>query len=239
MNKVLRTCIAMAAFAAFLVMPSIVLAANEATVTHPTGTTAPVGLNIIGTNKETNGSHVAVAITDVNGNVLGQCTTATITGELTKNTHEAVEVDFTSAEFKGTPGVSPHTSHCSSSFGTITWTISSAANGLPWCLRSTNAMVTNDEFEIRGGKCTEVARPIRFILHSSLAGECTYQRTPSLAGHYSTHPEDASLHVSKQEFPKVAGGAVCPSKWFLDLTLRLSAETSPGVETGLWISKVS
>ena len=238
MNKAIRRGIVLAAFAAFLVAPSLALAVNEATVTHPTGTTAATPLNIIGTNKETNGTYVISTLTDGNQNILAQCTTATLTGTLTKNTHAAVEAEITSADFTGTPGVVPHTTHCASSFGTITVTTNPATNGLPWCLRSTNTMAS-DEVQVRGGKCSEAARPIRFILHSSVAGECTYQRTPAVIGKYTTHPEDAIIHVEKQEFPLIAGGIFCPTKGFLDLTQRLSAETTSGVETGLWIDKIS
>jgi hypothetical protein len=231
MNKVLKTCIVMAAFAAFLVVPSIAAAVNEATVTAPTGTNLAAGSLIRGTNKETNGTHVIATLTDVNGNVLTQCTTATLTGTLKENSGTSVKGEVTAAEFIGTPNVTPHTTHCAG-IGNITVTTNPATNGLPWCLRSDNTMLT-DEFQVTGGECAKAPRPIRFILHSGLAGECTYERTTPVVGTYTTHPEDAILHVSKQKFTKVGGGGFCPGEGFLDLTQRL--ETHAGA--GVWISK--
>lgn len=229
-KKIIMACMAVAALAAFA-MPSSAIG-QEITVTHPTNTVAATPLKIIGTNTD-----IVSKLTDSSGNSLAECTFVKMTGTLEKNTHPEVSGTITTAEFKGTPGVTPHTAHCSSSFGTITVTTNPATNGLPWCLRSASTMAA-DEVQIRGNKCSEAARPIRFILHSSVAGECTYERTTAVVGKFTTHPTATSITVTAQEFPRVAGGIFCPTKGFLDLTMSLYAETEGENETPLWIDPI-
>jgi len=241
MSKLIKLCFGLAALASLTaLLPATASASNKATVTHPTGTIAPVPLKIISTNRETGGPHIVSRLTDINGNTLAACTTVTLFGTLIKNTHPAVEANITAAHFKGTPGVSPHTEHCEGSFGAVTVTPSttkSIVNGLPWCLRSTEAMKT-DEFQVRGGLCTEAARSIRFILDAAFGVECEYERTTPVVGTYTTHPTHAILHVEKQKFTRIRGGFPCPAEGFLDLTQQVFAETSAGVESPLWIDKV-
>ncbi|HEX5593215.1 MAG TPA: hypothetical protein VFX35_07700 [Solirubrobacterales bacterium] len=225
-KKLIMACMAVAAIAAFA-LPASASASKMTleegnTVLDPTGKTctpALPGICIRGTNTD-----VAPGLTDANGNTIMECTNLSMTGSLEKNTHAAIEGTIHSFTLNGTPGVTPHTTHCKSTFGTITPTTAIATNGMPWCLRSTEAMAP-DEMQIRGNGCTAAARPIRVILDSSLAGECTYERTAPIVGVVTTTPSPALLHTSKQEFPKIAGGFLCPAKTFLDFTMSLYTDT--------------
>jgi hypothetical protein len=82
-----------------------------------------------------------------------------------------------------------------------------------------------DEVQIRGNECAAAARPIRFVLDSSVAGECTYERAGAVIGKVSTTPNPALITVEKQEFPKVGGSFLCPAKGFLDLSMTLYTDT--------------
>ncbi|HEX5593212.1 MAG TPA: hypothetical protein VFX35_07685 [Solirubrobacterales bacterium] len=225
-KKIIMACMAVVALAAFA-LPASASASKMTleegnTVLDPTGKTCTPGLPgicIRGTNTD-----VVSTLTDANGNPVAKCTNVSMTGSLEKNTHAAIEGTIHSATFNGTPGVTPHTPHCESTFGTITVTTNPGTNGLPWCLRSTEAMAP-DQVQIRGNACTAAARPIRFILHSSLAGECTYERSAAVVGEITTTPSAAQIHIDKQEFPRIAGGFLCPAKGFLDLTMSLYTDT--------------
>jgi len=238
MSKLFKAFMGLAALMALsALLPGSALAA-KATVTHPTGTTAPVPLNIIATNvNPSTKTHSVAVLTNEAGEPLTECTTATLTGTLTKNTHAAIEGNITSADFKGTPGVTPHTTHCKSTFGAITVTTNPATNGLPWCMRATEAMAA-DEIQIRGNECAKAARPIRFVL-DVIGTECVYERTTPVVAKYTTHPSQAQVTVTKQEFPRVSGSFICPTKGFLDMTMWLYAETTAGTEQPLYIDPVA
>lgn len=148
--------------------------------------------------------------TDSAGNILGECSGGALESELVKNSGTAMELDITSAGFTGTATEGK----CTSTFGSIAVT-TAVANGLPWCLRATNAMEA-DEYQVRGGKCSEAARKIRFILDSNTVGECTYSRTSALAGTFTTSPAVAELTISKQEFTREGGSILCPASMKLD-----------------------
>ena len=89
-----------------------------------------------------------------------------------------------------------------------------------------------DEFQVRGGLCSEAAREIRFILDSTTAGECTYGRTAAIVGKYKTDTlvdenSDAIMTITTQEFTKKAGGILCPSIGRLDMSFTLETDKSP------------
>jgi hypothetical protein len=226
-KKTIMACVTVTALAAF-VLPATASASrmtieeNGVVLNPAAGSCTGVSgtICIRGTNTD-----VVPKVTDANGNPLMECTNVSLTAYLLKNTHAAIEATIHSATVNGTPGVTPHTTHCKSSFGTITVTTTPATNGLPWCLRSTEAMAA-DEVQIRGNGCTAAARPIRLLLDSSLAGECTYERSAAIVGEVTTTPNPALLHFAKQEFPKVAGGFLCPGKTFLDFTVSLYTDTA-------------
>lgn len=221
-KKFITACMAVVAFAAFGVLPTFASAANSPQLTHPTGTLLAKGTKIKGTNiGET-------LMTDTSGNVLTRCTSATLTGELTKNESNTVEGNVSSAAFSG----SGTEGRCTATFGDSIVNPNPATNGLPWCIRSTSTMA-EDEVQIRGNACSSASRPIRFILTTSV-GECAYERTTAIVGTYTTdtaanNNSDAVVHISKQLFTLIGGGTsgfFCPSEGLLDMSFTLETDTS-------------
>lgn len=233
MKNVIRASIATMAFAAVFVVPSVASASPE--LTHPTGTTAPVGTLI--EMKNVAHSSTPKAFTTVSG-AMGtfECATTTLTGELTKNSGTQIQANITTAEFRGTPA-EPNSAHCWQFGGyAVTLTPNHTQNpthngigSLPWCFTVEGAQ---DEFSIRGGKCSEAARPLVFVYHSAVAGACTFQKSV-LSGTYTTHPSDAIFTVQKENFTKVTGNVFCPGAWEMVWAFTM---TTDGNNTPLYIS---
>ncbi len=200
-SKLTTVCVAIAAFAAFAVLPAVASASPE--VTYPTGTRLAVPSLIRAHNLGN-----TVMTTSV-GSI--ECSKSVITGTLTKNNGTKIEGNIETATFNGTESEE----RCSGPIGAVKVTNPS----LPWCLASG----ASDTFEVRGGKCTEEPRAITFILHSALTGECKYTKA-SVAGKFTTHPEDAILTISEQEFTKEAGGIFCPGSGKLDMSFTLERD---------------
>jgi hypothetical protein len=186
--------------------------ANAVELAYPTGIRLATGNTLeaqnVGEARATGGS----------GSSLWSCNTASVTGALVKNGGGTVEADLESLSFSGTAAEG----RCTSSFGNLKIT-AGVENGLPWCLRSTPVMAP-DEFQLRGGKCSEAARQIRIVVDSSAIGECKYSRGSAIAGTFSTHPDDAVLTISAIEFVKDGGGFFCPSSKWIDLSLTLERD---------------
>jgi hypothetical protein len=223
-KNILAVCTALAAFAAFSVMAPA--ASANPVLTHPTGTVLKTGVlidgTLIGASKLTSGS------TDP-GTTLLECSKATITGELTKNVTTgtpSIESNITKAEFAGTGA----NGECTGNFGNAT-VITTGSNGVPWCLKSIKA---TDEFEVRGGKCSEAARNIAFIIDGTNTGSCKYEKA-SFVGTFITHPEDGRLNLTHAgPALKVEGGVLCPSSGSLDMEFTL--ETDTGTAEPLYLS---
>jgi hypothetical protein len=205
---------------AVLALPSVASSAPE--LTHPTGTRLPVGTPLQLTNVG------EMKPTDPSGSILYSCTRALLTGELVKNNGSEVEATITKAEFTGTGG-------CTSTLGGITVT-TGGANGVPWCLRATPLMAA-DEFQIRGGKCSEAPRKISYALDG--AANCTYTRSEPLKGTFTTDtgvsPSDGVMQLVSQAFTKESGiGFLCPTEYKWDFTFTL--ETDKGLAEPLYFS---
>jgi hypothetical protein len=216
-RKLFAALMALAAFAAFAVIPS--LASARPVLTHPTGTVIPINTKIRAHNVG------ETVMTTPFGNVT--CSTATMTGTLKKNnTAEGVEGEVTSATFAGTGAEVGGEKECSSWTGGVTVTPNPATNGLPWCVKATG---TTDVGSISGGPCG-ASRPIRFALDFTSIGTCTYQRTEAATGTLTTHPEDAVIHLSNQVWSKFEGGALCPSEGKLDMSFTLETDATVNTE---------
>jgi hypothetical protein len=199
-KKILALCAALVAFA---VVPAVAAASPE--LTHPTGTTLPTGTKIKATNVgNTQMTSSAGTIT---------CTTATMTGTVTKNSGTAIEGDIESAHFTGLESEN----RCEGGLGAVKVTVTS----VPWCLKNTK---TAHQFELRGGKCSEASRAVKFTLDTSV-GECKYEKA-SVLGTFTTHPEDAILHASTPVFTKYEGGFLCPSTGELHMSFTLETDTT-------------
>jgi hypothetical protein len=212
-KKLIMACMAVAAFAAF-VAPATALATNDPDLTcDQGGSLCAVGTKIVGTNVG------VLLMTDANTNVLTECSSATMTGTVTKNDGSNVEGTIETATFSGT-GTN---GECTSSFGGIT-VETNIGNGVPWCLRSTSTMTTN-EFQVRGNSCSLASRSITFVLNSTTIGKCRYNRPTPAPGTYTTEATgDAILNIAGQEWAKEEGSVLCPTKGFLDLNFTLETE---------------
>lgn len=233
--KLVKACIAMAAFAALFVVPSV---ASAIQLTHPTGTKAPNGTLLMATNVAHAGTSSILKMSTPLGPV--ECATATLTGELTNNgANGVIEGTISTAEFRGTPA-NHAVAHCKSPVGNVTVTPSHSSNpchtptggsahcSLPWCIRT----AANDKITVYGeplvGGCanTAAARPITFVLHTELCGSATYSRA-SLTATYTTHPTDAVATVdAEQPFKRITGSGFCPSEGTLSMAFTLTTDNN-------------
>jgi hypothetical protein len=232
--KFIKAFIALAAFAAIFVVPSIASATSpEIGETTANGVTHTLNLHekILATNV----AHANTPLTTVLKSNLGnvECETATITGTLTKN-GGGIEGTIETAEFLGNPDEpTPHGAHCKGGFGgktTVTPSHTSAL-GIPWCIKAT----AEDKFEVRGGACGAATVALKFALHTATLGTCSYERsvaTGPVRGTYTTHPADAIVTIegANAKFTKTAGSVFCPStgELFMAFTLTTDLEGISG-----------
>jgi hypothetical protein len=224
-KKFLTACLALVAFAAMAIGPASASATNAPSLTAPAGTVAAVGSTIVGTAGETK-------LLDTNGNAILKCTSAKMSGEVTKNSGGNVEGNITSATFVGSkePIAGEPDKACEGLFN------ASVTATTPWCLRSTTAMAT-DVFNVRGGKCSEAAKGIVFHLVLGEGTVCTYERsaaTGPITGTFTTKTSPAPLTVNATAagsgFTKTAGSFLCPSSGVLQMTFTLeNGAGSPAV----------
>lgn len=176
-------------------------AASASPVLQESGSTLAGGSTVGATN---NGNFT---FTTSAGNI--ECTLASLTGTLVANTGSLIEINIGTTEFKGTESEG----RCSGPLGATAFTFPS----LPWCIKTTK---TSDQFEWRGGKCTEASRAVTSTLDTTLAGACSYSRS-NVLGTVTTGGAQAQLTVSAVEFTKTGGGFGCPSSTKVDATLQL------------------
>jgi hypothetical protein len=227
-KKLITACLAIAAFAAF-VLPATASATNDPTLTHPTGTAIAVGTKIEATQI---GNSI---FTDTNKNPLVTCSTATMTGEVVKNSGGNVEGTISTSDFGGTGSTKAGEPEpeCTGSFGNVSVTVPGHL-----CIRSTTTMAT-DEFQVAGGGCPGTGN-VKFILDSTTIGECEYEATGAIKGDAKTHPDEAILVVrSTQEgsgAKKIRGGFFCPNSGILDMEFTLETDTKDEMKDPIYIS---
>jgi hypothetical protein len=211
-KKLIAALMAIAAFAAFGM--SATSASAAPVVTHPTGTVLATGTKLTGTSI----GHVTFTSSTLNVT----CTTGTITGPLVSNsTAGGFSGEITEAHFTGT-GTSGDCTATGSFFNGSAKPTPEIVGGLPWCIKNT----LNDNFEIRGGKCSEAARSIKFGLDLTGLVTCTYERA-SLTGTFDTHPLDASGRINANQAWTLVSGFGCPSSPSLDMEFTLETDTTP------------
>jgi hypothetical protein len=211
-KKFMTGLLALVALAA-MALPAMASASPE--LTSPTGTTAAVGSKITAVNIGD------TLMTDTNGNAITRCSTVDLAGELTKNNGTAIEGNVTTASFTGTGAEG----NCTGTFFSSPKVTPGVANGLPWCVRALSTFTTADEAQIRGGKCSEVAREIRFALDLGNI-TCLYSRasTEPIKGTLTTDVggQDAVVHIEKQLFKPVSVPFPCPEEGLLDMSFTLT-----------------
>jgi len=214
-KKLMTGLLALVALAA-MALPAVASASPE--LTQPTGTTVAVGSKITAVNIGD------TLMTDTNTNVITRCSTAELSGELNKNSGTAIEGSVTTASFTGTGSEG----NCTGTFFSSPKVTPGVANGLPWCVRATSAMNAN-EGQIRGGKCSEPAREIRFALDLGSI-TCLYKSEGALKGTLTTDLSpsntDAIVHIDHQLFKPVSVPFPCPEEGLLDMSFTLSVNGS-------------
>ncbi|HET9678309.1 MAG TPA: hypothetical protein VFP21_12485 [Solirubrobacterales bacterium] len=219
--------VGLVAFVFCAIAPSPASATNTPALTFPTGTLLSVGSKIRGHNTG------LFKTTGALGTI--ECLSSGMTGTLRKNNGFEVEADIESFSVSstGTGGA------CTSPPGgfAIDWGFSPTTNGLPWCLRSTQAKMKDDEVQIRGGSCSEASRPIRIAIFTTIGTEgggvdsieCLYERSSALVGTYTTEPEDALVTFTEAEWLFKSGNTlICPEAWKLDFSQTLELDQVGG-----------
>lgn len=222
-KKLLTVCMALAAIAAF----AIPAAASASPVLTDNGVPVPVGTKVtatqVGASKLTNTEGTRTQL---------ECSTGTMTGELTKNNGTEVEGKITSATFGGTgaQATGEPEPECTGEtvFGnaSVTAVVSEKA---PWCVRSTGA----DKFTVSGGACPG-GGTVKFKMVTTLAGTCEYESTGPVGGTYNTGGTSATLtvtgtHGAENGFKLVVGGFACPTSGMLDMAFTLETDSpTPG-----------
>jgi len=230
-KKIILACMAIAAFAAFVVGPATAVAANKPVITHPTGTALATGTKIIGTNV----GNTIMERTD--GTDLYLCSSALLTGTLKTNSAGTIKGEITTADFSGTG-----TSGDCTATSAIPFQLPAKPTPmkLPWCLES-NPLMAEDEFQIKpcaGGKIT-------FVMDVTGLGECKYEATKeALVGTFETDvtTQDAvgrlNTNNTQNGFTLESGSAFgCESSSQLQMAFTL--ETDEEVVKPLYISKLA
>jgi len=210
-RKLTMACIALAAFAAFVIAPA---ASASPVLTHE-GKVVPKGTKIIITLK---GGTNAVFTSPVTVT----CSKAFLTGEVTKNESNVVEgkIAAGSANFGNaiteTVTFPPFVIHrvfheCSSNlFGAPTAVTVNSALCLKVSASPADTVVT-----------TGCGANVVFTLNLTGNGPCKYS-TASVSGTFTTGSH--SITMSEQEAKKIEGGVFCPSNGKLDMTFEAFTE---------------
>jgi hypothetical protein len=215
-RKLVHLAMALAAWAAFAVAPT--LASASPVLTYPTGTPLATGSLLQITN-------VGVALfTEPEWNIL--CPTARFTGKLTTNSGTNIEVDLSSMEIHGIGAGGDCRQDRKRELVTEEGlSVNVVYSGLPWCLNAGKGLPA-DEFQIRGRSCTEAAKPVTLVFTYTGVSECKYQAT-SIRGTFTTHPQDVRMAIATQLFEKEIGSSfLCPSTIGSDTELTMERDSA-------------
>ncbi|MGN6587013.1 MAG: hypothetical protein ACTHKT_06000 [Solirubrobacterales bacterium] len=191
-KKLLATCLAFAALAAFIATP----AASASPVLTETGTAVAAGSSI--TAKNTGNIFLTVGTTTL------ACETADLKGTVLKNSGTKVITEFPigSVSFSGTGAGGD----CTSSLSPFRMLMTSR-----FCFETREA----DTALALG-----CGGNIRFSLEFTGLGTCNYHAA-SMAGTLTTGA-DATFNFSKQPYVKDEGGAFCPGEGQIDMDFDLT-----------------
>jgi hypothetical protein len=217
-KKLIGAFMALAAFAAFAIVPAVSSASPVAT--QPTGTKLATGTTIKATLVNGN-----ALLKDTSGNTLITCSTATLTGTLTTNSGTSITGNITSAIYggSGTQAAGEPAPECTSSIGNLSVT-TGASTKAPWCLQTTST--TLDTWSVSGGGCPG-GGALTFTLVSTTIGTCEYASTKAVAGTYTTHSTgDAILLVEESGFKQTNSNPFCPTSGVLSQSFTLERDSS-------------
>lgn len=255
-KKLITARLGLVAFAAFAALPA--LAPASPVLTHPTGTTLNpatgsctgvagticiVATNIGGSKLETDPGGTTAP------SVLSECSTTKLTGYLEKNTGSVIEGTIHTATSSGTGTAVNGMNECtgvSGTIGNILPTLNGGGvdgenitNGTPLCVKSG----VNDTGTLRGGKCTEAARKITFILDATKLfeptkfNECKYERGNPFEGTFTTDttgeaivsvkPGTTEAEKAKSTIKGEVGNSIeCPATGTLEVAYTLETDTA-------------
>jgi hypothetical protein len=224
-KKRITACIALGVLSA-IALPAVAQAVNKPLITHPTGKVLAPGVKMKATNVGN-----TLLVNTAGGTEL-TCTTAAMTGELTKNETGNVQGNISASSFSGT-GAS---GACTGFANAVVDTLST-----PWCLKSTSTMEA-DEFQVSGGLCSEAAKKITFQLTPTAfpGTTCTYEATFAIGakGTFTTHSTGDALmtvprtgHTPTEDagFTKTHDTTpfeLCPKSGALRMTFTLETDTA-------------
>lgn len=215
-TKLITACMALVVFATLAIVPGTASATNDPTFFDDAGH-VPTGTIVIGTPTG------LFYFTDTSGSPLVECSKASLSGTITKNSGGTVESEITTFDLSGTGTVAAHSglNECTGSFGNAWTTVVSN----PLCLRSTPTMAT-DEFQVTSGKCSGGGK-VKFIIGSTTVGECEYETTGATKGDYTTG-KGTALTVRNTSAgsgaSRVRGGFFCPSSVHLKMIFALDTK---------------
>jgi hypothetical protein len=228
-GKLIAACMALAAFVAFTVVPA---SASAVQIGETSGSPATFSPLAAGTKILATSASIAL-LTSENGSKLLECPSASITGELITNGPSTITGNITSASFSGTGTEGD----CLSSTGASIKVTTSIAGGLPYCLKT---IAEKDELEVRGGKCSEAARSIKYTLDATGVGTCGYEAN-SLKGTFTTDTsgQDAVATLTKAgPFTRYESEGLisffCPEKG-TTLDVSFTLETDEGAAAPLYV----
>jgi hypothetical protein len=217
-KKLIGALMALAAFAAFAVMPagaSALPTLGETSGSPATFTPLAPGAKVTATN---------VGNTKFTGAINVECDHAHMTAEVHVNNDEEHTSNITSAAFNGT-GTG---TDCTGGGESVKVTPSVAGTGheLPWCIQ---ALAGSDSFTVRGNSCTNPSRPITFAFDFTGIGlTCKYKKEGSFTGTFTTDlsGQDAVLTISEQATSGTGEGnnIFCPTSGKLDMSFTLETD---------------
>jgi hypothetical protein len=222
-RKLIAACMAVAAFAAF-VLPATASATNDPQLTE-SGSLVPVGSLVVGTPVG------ETAFTSTSGSTLVTCGSGLATGKVLKNSGGTLEGEMTTYTYSGTGAVSAHNGlkECTGSFGNAYITVTNT----PLCIRSTPTMATH-EGQIGGGGCGTNGK-VKFTIGSTTAGACEYETTSTVKGDFTTNGTETQLTVRNTQAGSgvklIKGGFLCPSSGMFKGSGTL--ETENGTKLGI------
>jgi len=194
-KKLMMACMAIAAFAAFVIAPA---ASASPVLTDPVGSPLAVGASVTGTN---------VGNTFFKGGIEVICSHAHIPGNVTANTGSTIagSVAAGAAQFTGTGAGGECTT---GSGGTALVTVNSAL-----CF---DTVAKTDTVSITG--CG--TNPVTFTLNITGLATCKYQKS-TITGTFETS-KDATINLAGAPAEKDEGGFLCPNEGTLTMDFVLT-----------------
>lgn len=205
-KKLMLACMAIAAFAAFVIAP----AASAHTLTSE-GIAVPVGTSITGVNEPG-------TVSKFTGGFSVTCETLHLTGTVTRNDTEVIEgtIPVGGAQFDNAGGAA-----CSSALGATTVNVTSEL-----CLKTikeTDTLLT-----------TGCGGNVKFDL--TVGGTVCLYEAASVSGSFTTNETPVTGTVSEQPAKEVGGKFFCPDEGKLDMSINLHTTGKKSTETGVGLT---